>query len=309
MHQYREKSCEKAVIAMDGKLSEVGSSNGRSGKSLMGKAIQRMVPTVYINAKAKNLTEDPFWAEEVTEKTSVIFLDDVRANIDFEYFFPVITGQLTINGKGIRKYTLTEENTPKLFFTTNHAINGSSDSFTARQAIIAFSDYYNAKHQPKDDFGLNFWTEWDGTEQWNLFYQFMAECLQLYLKTGLVTPVFINIERRRMRQFIGEDFISWANDYFGTLDDQDVNEIYDSDFVNRRLPRKEMFDHFIAQYPNQKKWVSPTLFKKKIRTWCDYMGLNFNPHKLDENNVPGADDKSSGTEFFTIANDKYSKSF
>lgn len=309
MHQYRDKSCEKAVICMDGKLSEVGASNGRSGKSLLGKAIQSMVPTVYINAKAKNLTEDPFWAEEVTEKTSVIFLDDVRANIDFEYFFPVITGQLTINGKGIRKYTLSEENTPKLLFTTNHAINGSSDSFTARQSIIAFSDFYHAKHQPKDDFGINFWTDWEGTPQYNYFYQFMAECLQLYLQIGLVTPIFDNIERRRMRQFIGEDFICWANDYFGTLDDQDANEVYSKDFVNRKLPRKDMFELFISAFPNQRKWVSPTTFKKKIRTWCDYMGLKFNPHKLDDNNQPGADDKSSGVEYFTIANDKFISSF
>jgi len=308
MHQYRDKSCEKAVICMDGKLSEVGESNGRSGKSLFGMALDKMVPTVYINAKSKNLTDDPFWAEEVTEKTSIIFLDDVRANIDFEFFFPVITGKLAINGKGIRKFTLSEDDTPKILITTNHAISGSSGSFRDRQALIAFSDYYNENHKPKDDFGINFWSDWEGTEQWNLFYQFMAECLQLYFQIGLVAPTFENLERRRMRQFIGEDFIAWANEYFGTLDDQDVNDIYDSDFVNRRLPRKDMFDNFIAQYPNQKRWVSPTLFKKKLKTWCEFMNLKFNPQKLDENNNPGADDKSSGTEFFTIANEKYATS-
>ena len=54
-----------------------------------------------------------------------------------------------------------------------------------------------------EDFGLNFWSEWDGTEQWNLFYNFMSECLQLYLEIGLVAPIFENIEKKK------DETISW----------------------------------------------------------------------------------------------------
>jgi len=46
LHSTRDKSCEKAVIAMDGKISEVGDSNGRSGKSLVGFAISKLIPKV-----------------------------------------------------------------------------------------------------------------------------------------------------------------------------------------------------------------------------------------------------------------------
>jgi hypothetical protein len=97
LHKYRDKSCEKAVIGMDGKLSEVGDSNGRTGKSILGIAIGQVIPQTYIGAKSKDLTDDPFIWEEVTEKIDNIFLDDVRANIDFEFFFPIITGKITIN--------------------------------------------------------------------------------------------------------------------------------------------------------------------------------------------------------------------
>ena len=38
LHRYRNKSCEKAVICMDGRNSEVGESWGRTGKSLFGMA-------------------------------------------------------------------------------------------------------------------------------------------------------------------------------------------------------------------------------------------------------------------------------
>ena len=104
LHKYRDKSCEKAVIAMDGRLSEVGESNGRTGKSIVGFAIGEVVPQVYIGAKSKDLEHDPFLFKEVTEKTDNIFLDDVRANIDFEFFFPIITGKLMVNTKGVKRF-------------------------------------------------------------------------------------------------------------------------------------------------------------------------------------------------------------
>ena len=73
--------------------NEIGDSNGRTGKSIICFAIGQVVPQTYIGAKAKDLTDDPFIWEEVTEKTDNIFPDDVRANIDFEFFFPVITAK------------------------------------------------------------------------------------------------------------------------------------------------------------------------------------------------------------------------
>jgi hypothetical protein len=304
MHKYRNKSCEKAVICMDGKLSEVGESNGRSGKSLFGMGLDKMMPVTYINAKAKNLTEDQFWAEEVTEKTDIIFLDDVRANIDFEFFFPVITGKLTVNGKGAKKFTLSEEDTPKMLITTNHAISGNSGSYKDRQFLLAFSDFYNETHKPVDDFGLNFWSEWDGTEQWNLFYNFMAQCIELYLQIGLVHPILDRLEKRRMLQFIGEDFMSWASDYYGTFIDMDPNEIF-SNSMNKKVQRTDLFNDFCFKNPQQKKYVTPTKFKKKLKGYCDYMGLRFNPHINDKEGQPGGDDKSGGVEWITIANDRY----
>jgi len=310
LHKYRDKSVEKAVIAMDGKLSEVGESNGRTGKSLFGFGIGKVVPQTYIGAKSKDLTSDPFIWEEVTEKTENIFLDDVRANVDFEFFFPTITGQMTINVKAQKKYTLPENETPKLFLTTNHAINGSSTSFKDRQFLIAFSDFYNDLHKPLDDFGINFFNEWD-EKQWNLFYNFMASCLQLYFKaqengwginrSGLIAAPTDRLDRRRLRQFIGESFLLWADEYYSITEGEDVM-MNPSNQLNVQIPRKELYDNFLEKNPNDRKYVTPHLFKKKLKNWCDYRGLHFNPHKRDQYGKPGYDDKSGGQEFFMIGN-------
>ena len=310
LHKYRDKSVEKAVIAMDGKLSEVGESNGRTGKTLLGFAIGRVIPQQYIGAKSKDLTNDAFIWEEVTEKTENVFLDDVRANVDFEFFFPIITGQMTINVKAQKKYTLPENETPKIFLTTNHAINGSSTSFRDRQFLIAFSDWYNDVHKPLDDFGINFFNEWDA-KQWNLFYNFMACCLQLYFKaqengwginhSGLISGPTDRLDRRRLRQFIGESFLLWADEYYSITEGEDV-ALNLSTQLNTQIPRKELYDNFLEKNPNDRKYVTPHLFKKKIKSWCEYRGLFFNPHKRDQYGKPGYDDKSGGQEFFMIGN-------
>ena len=108
-----------------------------------------------------------------------------------------------------------------------------------------------------------------------------------------------------MRQFLGEDFLSWANDKYGTTDDQDPNEVYDSEFMNRKLTRYDLQADFWTKYRKQEKYVTATIFKKKLKVWCQYRNLRFNPHKIDSKSQPGADDKSGGTEYITVANDKF----
>ncbi|MFZ4548245.1 MAG: CHC2 zinc finger domain-containing protein [Bacteroidales bacterium] len=312
LHKFRDKSCEKAVIGMDGKLSEIGDSNGRTGKSLIGIALGHIIPQTYIGGKSRDLTEDQFIWEEVTEKIDNIFLDDVRANIDFEFFFPVITGKITINTKGTKKFTLSEAETPKIYITTNHAINGDSASFKDRQFNIAFSDYYNDSHKPIEDYGVNFFAEWD-EKQWNLFYNFMARCLQLYFYaakvgwgingTGLVQCPLERLELRRLRQFVGEAFLTWADEYFGSGDDIDSNDINNNN-INRRIARTELFNDFLDRNPNEKKFTNAFKFKKKILAFCKFRQFKFNPQKLNLDDKI-LDDKSGGVEYFTIANRNY----
>ena len=84
---------------------------------------------------------------------------------------------------------------------------------TAGQWIIAFSDYYNDNFSPLDDFGQLFFDEWD-FEQWNLFWNLLATCVQLYLKHGYVASPGERIEIRKLRQEMTEEFLSWAEEYF-----------------------------------------------------------------------------------------------
>ena len=310
IHKFRNKSCERMVVGMDGRNSEVGDSNGRTGKSLVGVAIGEVIPQVYISAKNKNLAEDPFLFEEVTEKHDNIFLDDARANFDFEHFFPAITGKLTVNGKGTKKATLSAEQTPFFYMTTNHSINGFTSSFKDRQFLLAFSDFYSDTWKPLDDFGMNFFVEWDA-EQKNLFYNMIAHSLIIYFKaqeekwgltgSGLIQAPVERLELRQMRQFIGETFLLWADEMFGVSETESGFNVL-SPNIDQPQERKKLYEDFLQPLAqSDRKYYTPQNWKKRFKTWCKYRCLYFNKHKLDKDGQTGGDDKRDSVEYFTVS--------
>ncbi len=160
----KNRSVAKAVIGMDGNQSDVGSSNGRSGKSLLGEAVKKVTVLKYFNGKEIAGRQNAFMWDGVTEKTKVVFIDDAQKSFDFELLFGLITGDWPVNPKGEQPYTLPFEKSPKIYLTTNHAISGDGSSFVDRQWLIAFSDFYNDTHKPIHDFGVLFFDEWDGEQ-------------------------------------------------------------------------------------------------------------------------------------------------
>lgn len=294
----KDRSVSRAVVAMDGKQSEVGASNGRSGKSILGEMFKYLMPTFYINGKAKDLASDNFLWNDLVEGMRCCFIDDVRQNFDFEFLFANLTGDWKVNYKGGSRATFNFQISPKIYLTTNHALNGDTSSFLDRQWLIAFSDFYNNEHKPIHDFGVMFFDEWDG-EQWNLHWNFMAECIQAYLRYGVVESPGERLETRRLRQQVGEAFIMWADEYYS-----------DESRIGERIARKKLYDDYLDYSPEQRKYCSPTVFKKKFIYYCSLKGYVFNPGRydsvsgqpmfFDQDGKPDLDDKSNGLEYFTI---------
>lgn len=297
LHRFRNPNNERAVIAMDGQMSQVGSSNGRSGKSLLGMALEKLAPTVTIPGKKRDLLDDRFIFEEVDQRTAVIFFDDVRVNFDFEFLFPYITGKFTLERKGEGKMTLPREFVQKFFITTNHALSGEGGSFEDRQILIGFSDWYNSKHKPLDDFGVMFFDEWDD-DQWNRFINLAALSLHLYFKHGIIGAPKEKLENRKLRQDIGESFLDWAEEYFSKEANLNVR-IYKSlmyDGKNGDADHGTHGDGFVTKYPRQRNFVNITKFKSKMKAYCKFKGWHFNPSAK----TPGDDIKTGGQEYIEV---------
>lgn len=309
----KDRSVAKAVIGMDGKQSEFGESNGRSGKSLMGEAIRHITTSKAYNGKefSGNAGKNQFIWDGITEKTNLVFIDDAQRSIDFEMLFSLITGDWPVNPKGAQPFVLPFQTSPKILVTTNFAISGDGSSFTDRQWQLAFSDYYNDEHKPIDDFKTLFFDEWDA-EQWNLFWNFAATCLQVYFKYGYVPAPGDRLEVRKLMQEIGTEFDNWANAYYAEANGR----------LNKRIPRQEVYSALFEGADgvkgighDRKTFYSPQNFKKRLISWCKLHGYILNPAsfnpvtglyvKYDNDGRPCLDDKSNGIEYLTIGDERF----
>ncbi len=296
LHTYRSQANSRAVIAMDAKLSEIGASNGRSGKSLLGKALEQMRKVVYIEGKDRGLEQNGFIWGEVDDKTNIVWLDDIEASFRFEWLFNRIAGRMTVNRKNKQAFTLPEDKSPRFYLTTNHALMGDSDSYRARQVLIGFADYYSANYQPHHDFeGRKFWQDWTAADQqWELFYNFMASCVQLHLSvlaangTGIIQGDNEELVYRRLKQEVGDEFLTWFQEYFAP----------DGDKMNVKIDRTEAFESC-----RKSSKILESLGKKhffdKLKKSVKLMGYRLNPEKN------GDQIRSNGKEFIVVATEKY----
>ena len=308
----KTKSISKAVIGMDGKQSEVGVSNGRSGKSLLGEAVRQVVRTLYKNGKEFSGGKmSPFVWDGLDERTRFVFIDDAQRDFDFESLFALITGDWPVNPKGERGFVIPWERSPKIYLTTNHAAIGDGASFEDRQWLIAFSDYYNAKHKPIHDFGTHFFSEEWPAEQWNLFWNLVATCLRIFFRYGYIEAPGDRLEKRKLLQEVGEEFALWADEYYSPSTDPE----HPSRLNQIDIPRKDIYDNFLEYIgPARRNYYNPRNFKTKLIKYCELRGYIFNPQIYDpereeylsgKDGLPKRDIKRNGTEFFTVGTEDF----
>jgi DNA primase len=290
MHDYLDYSLMKAIVCMDGNESEVGRSEGGTGKSIWSNQFEHVMPMEIVDGKSKTIEDDKHIYELVDERTRVITFDDVRVNFNFEWLFSQITRGITVNPKGTKRMRLQP---PKFIINTNHAITGDSNSYRRRQYLLGFSDYYNSYRTPYDDFGYQLFHDWD-TKDWNAYYNFLAACMQHFLRFRLDFEIPSEaLERRRLRQQIGESFIEWASLVFDAQERADGKPY--GVYLNEKLERTWLYGKYLDAYPEDKRYTTARIFKEKLAKFCQYAGLHFNP------TTGGERLRSNGKEYFILA--------
>lgn len=268
LHSYRTAHNEYAIVAMEGDMVEGGRSEGRTGKTLISKALREMVSVEEINGKKERITQDQFLFGNVTERTQVVVIDDVQKQFDLEFLFPYITGPFFVRAMQKQQFTIPYEDSPKLFVTTNFALKERGGSFVDRRRIIAFSNFFSSERKPQEFFGHLFFDDWEG-DQWNKFYNLMALCLQLYFQAGTVVQApEQRMEKRRLRMEIGETFIEWAEDFYG-----------DEKNLNCKKEKDHLIIQFQEAFPRAKSWIDKRNFKKKLWQYALYKDYLVNPGK------------------------------
>jgi DNA primase len=289
LRDYRDRSNQRAIICMDGLESQVGKSEGGSGKSIYAQATRHCQPLFIVDGKTADLKNDRFLYHGVDERTREIVFDDVRVNFDFELLFSQITEFIRV--KPFQGAPITIQS-PTFTITTNHAIRGDSTSFRRRQYLLGFSNYFNEFRTPRHEFGHTMFEDWD-KPQWNQYYNLMATAIQVYMQFPDLGRFGIDsgdITRRKLRQQIGEDFLEFADLYF--------TEGY---MLNRVIVKERILEDYCAQFPNDRKFMDVRRVKEKCELYAKYVGLDYNaPAKGPDGRI-----KSSGFEFISITDQKF----
>lgn len=303
----------KVVVIQDHLMTEVGQSHGGAGKSLIADAVGRIKNQATIeggNLKA----DDQFLFSSVSRATRTVLIDDIRPNFNLKALFTTITGNMSVNPKGKDRYNIPVDESPKMIITTNHTINGASESSVRRRiSYMEFSNWYNADHTPIDDFHHMFFDDWDDY-QWCLFDNLMAECVMYYLRSfneiwgkegqGAVPPPMQMIEKRSLRQEMSEVLLQWAEERYDPT----------GAHLNEREKRSDLIKEFLEYAGPSGHGVTRTNFMMKIQAYCKFKGYDFNvnrpnregkyysdwkPLHPDESFI-GGNDKSGGAEYFTV---------
>lgn len=276
MHTYKDPAQAKAIIFCDEGDTDQGmeDSNGRSGKSLVGKAIGKLRNECRIDAR--NFKADKNFAfQSVNYDTQFIHFNDVSKRFDFERLFSIITDAINIEKKNRDEFIIAFEESPKILLSTNYVISVDGSSGEDRKFEIEFSNHYNIEHKPLDEFGHRFFDDWDSTE-WHRFDNYMIGRVCKYLRDGLQKYESLILKRRLLITKTRQRFVDWAEDYFLDETGKKLSETYLADlhnegergFLSTEVLQKKYFDSEKITETNKFDYVNTKTFGKWLSNFA-----------------------------------------
>lgn len=263
LHAWKNLSYSPAVILNDEVISD--NPEGGTGKGLFMNALGHMKKLVVIDGKSFNF-EKSFAYQLVSADTQILCFDDVKKHFDFERLFSLVTEGLTLEKKNKDAIKIPFEKSPKVSITTNYAINGEGSSFERRKWELELSQYYTNGMTPLIDLGKLMFGEWDDDE-WCSFDNYMIECLQIYMKKGLVKANFKNQKLKAFMVSTNSDFAYWC----GLSGDKQVNGMLAK---GRKQYVNYLFLDFLEVCPDAKRFgsrpISNTKFGKYLKSYSKY---------------------------------------
>ena len=299
LHQHKRESEAYIVMGTDYKGgNSARGSYGGTGKSFLVNGIRKLLKSKYIDGKTIGANKFPY--DKVTEKTRLVFLDDMNFNQDFRDFYNKVTGDFEANHKGGKIFYIPFERSPKMAATTNYVPDFEESSLVRRLLFYQNSDYYHAK-TPKNDYkfsrkisddfgGRDIMTAESPTEEWNADYNFLFNCLQFYLScpTKIEAPLEA-LENRRTLLTIGDTFMAFFNTYFS--DDTHLNVFFSKPDFNREVQNEiggkytsQQIEKKLNDYCTLKQWTLSTEKRKinGISTVCFLIATTEKPETTND---------------------------
>lgn len=175
---------------------------GRTGKSLIASAVQTWRSRWFKDMRRVSVNSESMdrflFAGFPDDGADYIQFDDMPESFDYGKLFAYATEGITVENKGQNPRQYTKAESPKYIFSTNFYPRGlGSASFDGRIKIYEVSNHYTPEVTPETELGHRIFDDWDAAE-WSRFDNFMASCVQMYMKEGLVTCPCLDKETKQM---------------------------------------------------------------------------------------------------------------
>lgn len=259
IHEYRSPSKAKCVILNDENLES--EPKGGAGKGIFCAGLSHVRRVAKIDAKQFDATST-FAYETVDPTDQIVEFSDADKKLDFEKLFNVITDGFRIGRKYKDPIILPPDRSPKVIITTNYAIKGRGGASRRRRYELEFTSHFNENWTVEDEFGHNLFMDWDKAE-WNRFDAFMTECVQFFLKNGLVKDVHKTLAAKSFEANTSSSFKEWCE-----MENSPMLKLYPE-----RHYRDDLLTSYLTVNPSHKSWMGWPTMKKWIDMYCEFAGL------------------------------------
>jgi hypothetical protein len=264
MHRHNDQSVVKAIILLDENATNGGKTNGGTGKSLIFKALSQCLEAVLIDGK--NMKRDSrFSNQRISHSSDIVCFDDVNTSFNLDMIYSMTTSGVVIEKKGKDECVLKPEDAPKILITTNYHLAGPGGSSDIRRRYqFEVPGYFSDKNTPKDEYGNLFFDEWDENE-WNIFDCFMIECVQLFLKEGLLEAKPLKLKVNKFTQLTSTEFHDFTLNGFL--------------ITGKWIEKKDLLQEFTDAYPDLEDVSSNTL-TRWVKKYAEENDLEYTDRKI-----------------------------
>lgn len=264
LHRYKDPTNAKALIICE----EIEDSNkgGGSGKSILIKAISKMVDGMIIDGEMFD-PKQPFALQRYKLGQSFIAVEDAAKNMSLKHFKSLITEGITIDKKNKDQLYLPYRDAPKWFFTTNYNIGGVANYEKRRVIKFGVEPFFGLNNLPNDFYKHYFFEDWDKYE-WNKFFNFMLNCVKFYMNNGIVQLPSSLLNRKALITGYTKEFTQFIEDFT------------DSKFTQGF---KEVYQRFLDETDLSKQDYNIKRFKSGVEAAIELLALPYEFYKDKEN--------------------------
>jgi len=290
IHTHNTQDVQKAIYFIDAD-SDLGKPQGGNGKSVVMGSLKHYKKTSVQDGKRFRQDMDGggrFQFADVTIDTKFILIDDIRPEFSFEMLFSMITGDMEVEGKGTNKFTIPADRKPKFGLTTNYVIPGIGTSYKRRQHIVEFGNYWNRcneeKESPSDKkhLGKLLFDDSFTSDDWNDFYSYGFNCVQEYLRDGLVASENNKYDLKATKATVeGLDgdgtFTDWLDEWI--KDDRLKGDLHKDDGISIDTLYQTFINSNPLQHPDAEGIWDKRRFDQGVWDFIDAIeGYHYNKH-------------------------------